>query len=541
MTSHASREQDPSALEEELVAYLDDELDDEARLRLERRLTEEPTVRESLRKLTRVWDALETLPRAEVGEAFATTAVQAVVQREQDSQANTLSNKFRKSRDWWLKATLAMAACALVAFMAARLIWPDPNVQLADDLPILENIEAYRSIESIEFARMLAQENLFPAPLGQPPTEQSTPPESNAVALTRIAASDPGEKAAVARNWQKLEGDYTEAERNRLRGLERALKQDPNEAELRRVMIRYQEWLSGLKEGQRSALRDLTDPAARLKRMREMIMADLPDQDRQEVDDWLHDYARAHEDELVEVAKLFPWIDRFPRIENLDNARRHGLAMAALLQYVMEPNGRENELPFTQFDFAQLERRLSAEPSKRLRELKDLELKKLALAEWVRTMMRENFDRGFKGFDSRPDAAKLYEQLFGDEKAGGIPADLKNEIFMLPPEEAKKALAREWTMRFGGPQFGRPGGFGPQGPPPDDRGGRRGGRNRGDRDDNDRNGDDRDRRGPDEWRKREEESSDRDKSGLNQKKPSEKTTEKNSEKNLEKTPEQQTP
>lgn len=504
MKPSTGREQDPSALEEELVAYLDDELDEEARRLLERRLTEEPTVRESLRKLTRVWDALETLPRAEVSDSFATTTVEAVVLKEQESQANTFGGRWRKNRDWWLKAGVALAACALVSFVAARLIFPDPNAQLAADLPILENIDAYRSVESIEFARMLAKENLFP------PSADASPQAANSVVdadhvAARVTAMTAGEKAAVASTWQKFEGVIGESERERLRALERALQQDPDQAELRRVMVRYHEWLGSLKQAQQQALRDLSDPPARLKRMREMILADLPDDDRRIVHEWIEDYAHDHEDELVKRAELDPKLKDFPRVKNVDDMVRHWKAMGTIVQCLMEPKGREDELPFTQFDFAQLEDRLSAEPSKRLQELEDLELKKLALAEWWRAMMRDNFDRPFRGFDSRPDAREKYTQLFDGEE-GGLRDEDKNRIFMLPPDEASKELAREWAMRFGGQPFGRHG-FGPPGPPPDDRGGRRGGGGRGGRGDRDRDDDNDDPRGGGNERRKSQEKS----------------------------------
>ncbi len=504
MKPSTGREHDPSALEEELVAYLDDELDEEARRRLERRLTEEPTVRESLRKLTRVWDALETLPRAEVSDSFATTTVEAVVLKEQESQANTFGGRWRKSRDWWLKAGVALAACALVSFVAVRLIFPDPNAQLAADLPILENYEAYRSVESIEFARMLAKENLFP-----PATAAAAPAESSAATAktiaARLTAMTAEEKAAVASTWQKFEGVIGESERERLRAFEQALQRDPDQAELRRVMVRYHEWLGSLKLPQQQALRDLSDPQARLKRMREMILADLPDDDRRIVHEWIEEYAHNHEDELVKRAELDPKLRDFPRVKNVDDMVRHWKAMGTIVQCLMEPKGREDELPFTQFDFAQLENRLSAEPSKRLRELEDLELKKLALAEWWRTMMRDNFDRPFRGFDSRPDARGKYTQLFDGEE-GGLRDEDKNRIFMLPPDEAAKELAREWAMRFGGESFGRRGGFGPPGPPPDDRGGRRGG-GRGPRSDRPWDDEQDDRRGGNYERRKSEEKS----------------------------------
>lgn len=162
MTAPARQDREPSSLEEDLVAYLDDELDDAARARLERRLADEPSVRESLRKLTRVWDALETLPRAEVQEQFATTTVEAVVARESLSQANVLAT--RRGRRWWISGVALLAVCGLASFVAVRWFWPDPNEQLAKDLPILEKLDEYREARDIEFLRLLHQEKLFEEP-----------------------------------------------------------------------------------------------------------------------------------------------------------------------------------------------------------------------------------------------------------------------------------------------------------------------------------------------------------------------------------------
>jgi hypothetical protein len=40
-------------------------------------------------------------------------------------------------------------------------IGPDPNRQLIDNLPLLENLDEYRQIDDIEFLRMLYQDGVF--------------------------------------------------------------------------------------------------------------------------------------------------------------------------------------------------------------------------------------------------------------------------------------------------------------------------------------------------------------------------------------------
>ncbi len=46
-------------------------------------------------------------------------------------------------------------------FFAVVLLMPDPNRQLLEDLPVLENLDEYRQIDDIEFLRMLRDAGLF--------------------------------------------------------------------------------------------------------------------------------------------------------------------------------------------------------------------------------------------------------------------------------------------------------------------------------------------------------------------------------------------
>lgn len=505
MTSQTGREREPSPLEEELVAYLDDELDGDARRRLERRLADEPTVRESLRKLTRVWDALEKLPRAEVSDSFATTTVEAVVLSEGASQANSLVTQFRGKRDWWLKRGVALAACVLASFVAVSLFWPDPNQQLAEELPILQNLAAYRHVESIEYLKLLAQANLFPKDDETPASSAPAVP-TTAGTLTLIANMPEGERAAVARSRQEFAKIPSEAERTQLRLLEKALSQEPDQAELRRVLARYGAWLKTINAGQSSQLSEIKDASQRMKRVKEMLEADLRAADREVVWQWLNDYAEKHEDALL---KSKPKTNvSTPKLHNGEQMRRHWEAVGVLLR-AMDPPGREDDLPFDEYDFVVLESKLSPEPAKRLRECQELDLKRMALAAWWRAGIQEWMERAGRGAGSRAESKDKYEQLFTGERQ--LETDEKYRIFMLPPDQAKRELTREWWERYGGPQFGGPGGpggpggFGPPGRPPSDRGGRRGpgdrdhddedrdGRRDGDRDRRDRKNDDHDR------------------------------------------------
>ena len=71
----------PPTLDEELVAYLDGELDAEAGRRLEQRLADDATARSALRGLQVSWDALDELDQADVGQDFTRTTLEMVAVR----------------------------------------------------------------------------------------------------------------------------------------------------------------------------------------------------------------------------------------------------------------------------------------------------------------------------------------------------------------------------------------------------------------------------------------------------------------------------
>ncbi|MDZ4780553.1 MAG: hypothetical protein SGJ19_09900 [Planctomycetia bacterium] len=485
MTAPARHDREPNALDEELVAYLDDELDADARAKLERRLVSEPGVRESLRKLTRVWDALETLPRAEVNEAFATTTVEAVVAKEALSQASTFA--MRRSARSWMRGVALLAACALVSFVAVRWFWPDPNQQLANDLPILENYDAFRAVRNIEFLRELHQASLFDSkPTDAATATAATGPGKSLVEtnLARLAAMNDDDRALIAKTRVDFEG-LDENQRLRIEQLEVALRADPNESELRQVMIRYFEWQSSLSTGQRDELRSLNAPGARIARVKDMIAADLPEPDRAVVFEWVREYAEEEADELLRIARGKQWVPRPELLEAMQRDKKKW--QAVLVIFRAAENGELEDLPFNEVDFKLLESRLSEVPAGRLEECLNADMKKLVLSSWLQTMARD-FAEKMRNFDPRF-ADRDYKDLL--EK---LPVDRKNEIFSLPPEQARQALNDEWYLRNGDTRFGGPGGFMPPppggrpfGPRDDDRNdgknGRRGDRRRHDDDD----------------------------------------------------------
>jgi anti-sigma factor RsiW len=159
--SEPQKPQPPEGSPEELVAYLDGELDAESSRRVERLLAVQPAVRDELQRLERSWDLLDQLPRAQVGPLFTQTTVGMVaLEVERDLQEKAPRRSSRKVPRW-LAPAAGLAVAATVGFLAVSAFMPDPNEQLLTDLPVLERLDDYSQARDIEFVRLLADEQVF--------------------------------------------------------------------------------------------------------------------------------------------------------------------------------------------------------------------------------------------------------------------------------------------------------------------------------------------------------------------------------------------
>ncbi|MBL9123382.1 MAG: hypothetical protein JNG90_07095, partial [Planctomycetaceae bacterium] len=153
---------EPTELDDELVAYLDGELEPADCRRIEELLARDDRARSRLRALERTWDALDELPRTTLDESFTRSTVEMIaVKAERD--ADQLEENLVRRRGRWLLGIGGAAAAALVGFALVRFSWPDPNRRLLEDLPVLEHLDEYSQVQDIDFLRQLAQENLFAA------------------------------------------------------------------------------------------------------------------------------------------------------------------------------------------------------------------------------------------------------------------------------------------------------------------------------------------------------------------------------------------
>lgn len=158
--SHESANADAS-IDEQLVAYLDGELDTEASRRIEERLASDPKAREALQQMDRTWELLDELDTSPMAESLAQTTLEMVVAGAGDDAKLLHRDQRRYRRRRWAIAGGGLIAAAAIGFLAVAWLRPDPNRQLLGNLPVLERLDEYRQIDDLKFLHMLHREGLF--------------------------------------------------------------------------------------------------------------------------------------------------------------------------------------------------------------------------------------------------------------------------------------------------------------------------------------------------------------------------------------------
>lgn len=161
--SETSLPTESEAIDEEIVAYLDGELDAETEARVVRRLSEDATYRARLAQLQQAWDLLDNLRRTEADDEFVQSTV-AMVAVQADIEAKSQSFKQVRRRNYtWLAAAGVGLLSLLCGFVALQRYLTRDNRNLVRDLPVIEHVNEYRNIEDVEFLKQLERENLFAA------------------------------------------------------------------------------------------------------------------------------------------------------------------------------------------------------------------------------------------------------------------------------------------------------------------------------------------------------------------------------------------
>jgi anti-sigma factor RsiW len=152
---------DRARIEEQLVSYLDGELDDSQVRQVEALLASDPKVRDQLARLERTWSLLDGLERPQVDEVFTRSTIEMVALQEESALSRQRAEAPRRRRRRWLIGGIGLLAAILAGFLTVAAFWPEPDRQFLRDLPLLEDYAELNQIDDVEFLQMLYDRGLF--------------------------------------------------------------------------------------------------------------------------------------------------------------------------------------------------------------------------------------------------------------------------------------------------------------------------------------------------------------------------------------------
>jgi len=348
---HEPADADP-ALEGELVAYLDGELDAENSQRIEQLLAGDPQARLKLQRLERTWELLDELQSPQDPLELTQSTLEMVAAAAEEDVARGRAEIARTRRRRGFLGVACLLAAGLVGFLVVRPMVPDPNRQLIEDLPLLVHLDQYRQLDGVEFLRLLRDNGLF---VGADDSVSEVFPEvddSPEGRRRQIESMSPAEQNEL-RQHRKWFEDRKPAEQQRLRDVYQQLRGDPHADELRLVMHGYHQWLRTLPAHQRAELERL-EPEWRIERIRQHLEEQAMQPSREDVEGlarWLEAYADRAETELLQ-SLWSPAGDRWAGLP--EPIRRWGVVVGVSAQM-----GRSRFTRPTEWDLADLRQQIS--------------------------------------------------------------------------------------------------------------------------------------------------------------------------------------
>jgi anti-sigma factor RsiW len=152
-----------TAMDEEIVAYLDGELDSVAEAQVVRKLSEDAAYRARLSQLQHAWDLLDNLRGSEADDEFtASTVAMVAVHAEQESKSQYMRVVRQRGLTWLAIAAVILLSTSAGYYISYRRVTRNDR-NLVHDLPVIEHVDEYRNIDDLDFLKALERENLFPS------------------------------------------------------------------------------------------------------------------------------------------------------------------------------------------------------------------------------------------------------------------------------------------------------------------------------------------------------------------------------------------
>lgn len=146
----------------DFVAYLDGELDEQAAERIETVLAQSGVARNDIERLAQSYELLDALPRYEATAEFTAQTMESVRLSEQRTKFRQTS-WFRAGRDGLIVLLWMVALITVIsgAYLLTHRWLPSEADLLVRELPVIERLDIYSEIGSVEFLERLdGQETL---------------------------------------------------------------------------------------------------------------------------------------------------------------------------------------------------------------------------------------------------------------------------------------------------------------------------------------------------------------------------------------------
>lgn len=335
-------------VDETLVAYLDGELDEEERRRLEDQLIADAPLRQRLGELESGWQMLDHLPRPAITEEFARSTVEMIAAGA--SQALEIQ---RRSRPWrrlgyglLLVATTLLLAAA--GFAASQWLQDARFKAQLDDLPLAENLPAYLLDADLELMRQLADSRVWNEAM-QMATDAGGLAVSESPALSEVSLLEraemlrqlePEARRDLLVHWNHLQ-QLSPERLDEVRRKAEAMRQLDRPEVVLRTMKEYALWLQLLAPETRDRIQE-----AKADEKLAVILAEVEKSAR----GWVRDYGAMfgeNDRELIyEVLKLIArkrldWAEEqnvwsHERLRHLAELRRRALQDASPQEFTVE-------------------------------------------------------------------------------------------------------------------------------------------------------------------------------------------------------------
>ncbi len=435
--------------DEQLVAYLDGELDQTSVLDVEGRLAESAELRQRLEDLRSAWDLLEDLPVASPNPKFAQSTIEMVTM----SAASFSGGKSTARNNWPLIASMIAIAPIMfvVGYMVYRASQKAVERRAIEVLPILADWEALKAVGSYEWLesiRSIKDLDRVVKRTNNSNLGSGIVPETLQERNQWIQSLNETGRDRLSANLDEFKRTSA-AERERIAALAKKIYEGPSpEADLQ-IARDYAAFLRDMSATERVALddRDAADKLTDLTRRVSRKMVDV--------------YTRELTSESPDREATRKWVRDMEA------------------QYFLPPGGVARELSrrmgpdgsvIDDVDLEDLLNSLTPEAQSIIRRLQSNEEQQAALVHYfVNYDHSMNYDRRW-GSAFGPRLSIDREQLV--KRFEGLPDNRRGEIEFLPPEQAQRELLptepgqrpRPDNRPMGNDGFSRP--IGPGGPGP---------------------------------------------------------------------------